>query len=141
MDKLKVNFNMSCVSFTWITLFLCIINKINIGLTKNVRLALYLDEILQIYIMCVLVQVIMYFTDKIHIENIILINIIRIIDIFIIVIPCGLYFNLFEFSVRQISLVSIMNISAYLIVTFTVLIGNKINEIYINSILNKKRSE
>lgn len=139
MDKLKVHFNISCISFTWILLFLCFIHKY--GITASNLESIPLNIIFQVYLITVLVQILMFFTNKLPIENTFLYNFIQVVDIFVIVIPLGIYFDFFDFTFKQIFIVSIMNISAYIIVSFTILVKNKLDASYINSKINKKRSE
>lgn len=139
MDKLKVHFNISCISFTWILLFLCLIHKY--GITAYNLESIPINVIFQVYFITVLVQVLMFLTNKIPIENTFLYKLIQIVDIFVIVIPLGIYFDFFDFTFKQIFIISIMNISAYIVVSFTILMKNKLDAFYINSKLNKKRSE
>lgn len=135
MGKFKLHFIINCICFTYIILFICLLEKIDIfeNLTVN--------DILSVFIMTTLVQVIMYFTNKLPINNLFLVNFIRIFDIFIIVFPLGYYFKLFDFSLKDVLIVSIMNISVFLLVNLIALTKSHYYACAINEKINKRMSK
>lgn len=138
MEKLKDHFNIFCISFAWILFLICTINYF--GIVESFAItSLPVKIIYQVYLMCFLVQVLMFFTNKISIENTFLQILVGILDVFVVIIPLGLYFDLFDITFRQISIVSFMNISTYVVVFVTYFLKNKSDALYINSKLNKKK--
>lgn len=135
MSKFKLRFIINCICFTYIILCLCILVKM--GIFKDVTV----NEILYIFLMTTLIQIIMYFTDKLPVNNIIFVNFIRIFDIFIVVFPLSLIFGIFDFSIRNLLIVSTMNITVYLLVCLIILTKTKYYAFSINEKINKRMLE
>lgn len=132
MSKFKIHFIINCISFTYIILCLCFINKLNFVDYLPIK------AILQLFLMTTLVQVVMFFTDKLPIKSTPLSIFIQLFDIFIVVFPVGIYFKFFNLTLENIVIISIINISLYIFIYLLLIIRNQLDAFFINTKINNK---
>ncbi|KMT22380.1 hypothetical protein [Clostridium cylindrosporum] len=126
MAKLKYHFIINCISFTFITLSISIIQSLN--LIESIKVI----NIYQIFLMTTLVQVLMFFTNKLHITSTFLLIVVNLFNIFIVVFPLGYYFNLFDLSLSSVLIVTFLNVTSFFLIYLGSMIKNQCDASLIN---------
>lgn len=135
MKTFKYYFTADCISFTFIILFNGLLNL------NSLENALSLSKLLQLFVCTSLVELLMYFTNKLNIKTLPGYMFVDILDICAVMYIVGGFFKLISFGWQNVLIVFAGIIAVYFL-TFAVMVFDDRNAVrFINKKLEKMNGD
>lgn len=133
MDPLKHYISAACISFTFSTLFYLLFSWLNIFPPMEEAV------IARMLVISISIIILIFITHRLPIQNTLILRLIELLDVVIVLLIAGGFFNLFPFTLSTTSFVIATGVLTYLVVIIVTFMGNQSSAMQINAIIARKK--